>query len=1255
MNHNYTFLSPSDEISYYKKELAIAKNEILELQHQLQLLREGNPPIRPIRQEVEYLNKFDFFEDNTEYSEVNVKELIDKQDKLNNILKSISDIIWTITYPDYEHIYFSESAEELYERDIEEFKVNKNLWIDLIFPDDREMIINSINKSLNGEFQEILYRIITPSGKVKWLRDRFRCIFDSKGNPLNLIGIANDYTNQKENEERLAASEEKFRILANFTADWEYWITPDNEFIYIYISPSCEVISGYNIDEFIKNPSLLRDIIHPDDCEIYDNHLSEDQTDNIANLYSDIEFRIKSKDGDLPCIQHICRPIISESGEYLGKRVSNRDITERKKYELEFKKQKYLIELIFDNAPILIWLNDAQGKQIISNSALTEATRIDEKGISMTAQEHSICLTSDRITMASDETREFEEDVTFVDGNIHTIQTVKKRIIDEYGKVVGVIGLGIDITEKKKTIEYLRESEARNKTLLNASPDWVFIFSNDGIFVDYHVQNEDGLLMPPDAFLNKHFFDVMPLDLAETFIIPLELTKKEGKLQTFEYSITLNNELRHYEARLNCFGKNEIVALVRDITGWKTALGKLDSLNKLHSIINDISSLLIQSPMQEVDKAINYAITKLGEFSEVDRVYIFNLHDDGKAMDNTYEWVDEGISSEIDNLKNIPIDIAPTWFDKFYRNECVFIPDVSELDPETNPEKETLEQQGIISLVTVPMFYGNQLLGFAGFDSVVEKKQWDLDAIALLKLAAEIIAGVIFRYKFESEIIVQKQIAGRANKAKSEFLANMSHEIRDPMNAILGFSEITHKTTTDNTYKGYLEIIQKSGRTLLSLINDILDLSKIEAGMLILQPDTVKIIDVFDDIKQIFSKQLNEKKIEYRISIDDGFPEYIFIDDVRLRQILLNLVGNAVKFTLKGSISIAINYDFAVSEKNLYNIRIRVQDTGIGIADDDKHLTFESFRQASAMRIKHFGGTGLGLSICNRLVSAMGGKIELESTIDVGSVFTVYLPNIKSIAPNYDLDNELIDFSNKKVKFECQKILIVDDVQHNIDIVKIYLQENNLLIAEITESTKAYNFAKIYKPNLVLMDLRMPGMSGYEVSKLIKNDEELAKTPVIAFTASSMKSNETRINQEFDGFLRKPLTKNTLLNELIKHLDYSIDDLQNHIYSDTYYDLVGIDISNKESVIGLLETAKQQFTERAFQLVKLMDVSAIGKFIDEFSNYMTKNNLSILNKFIEELAVIYDNFEIDRLQRKLESIGEVIDNAINRINNNISE
>ena len=386
------------------------------------------------------------------------------------------------------------------------------------------------------------------------------------------------------------------------------------------------------------------------------------------------------------------------------------------------------------------------------------------------------------------------------------------------------------------------------------------------------------------------------------------------------------------------------------------------------------------------------------------------------------------------------------------------------------------------------------------------------------------------------ELETAKKTAENANLAKSNFLANMSHEIRTPMNAILGFTEILKGKIKEPKQLRYLESIHNSGTSLLELINDILDLSKVESGKLELQYTQVSLQKIFDDIANLFSGKIRDKGLDFKIHIADDLPPLLILDGIRLRQVLLNLMSNAIKITESGYISLSISSENTL---NKVNLKIVVEDSGIGISEDQHSVIFSAFMQARGQNNAEFGGTGLGLSISMELIKLMHGKIYLDSKKGEGSKFTVELYQIeKSTAVNKS-ENK---YSNEPVKFKAAKILIADDIDFNRELVQVFLEDFGFDIYEACNGKEALEQARAILPDLILMDIKMPVIDGEEAIRLLRQDPILKNIPIIAITASVFPNEIRELSKICNGFLSKPVKWHELIDELMKHLDYEEQD-----------------------------------------------------------------------------------------------------------------
>jgi signal transduction histidine kinase/CheY-like chemotaxis protein len=387
----------------------------------------------------------------------------------------------------------------------------------------------------------------------------------------------------------------------------------------------------------------------------------------------------------------------------------------------------------------------------------------------------------------------------------------------------------------------------------------------------------------------------------------------------------------------------------------------------------------------------------------------------------------------------------------------------------------------------------------------------------------------------ERGLLEAKLKAEHSNQEKSAFLANMSHEIRTPMNAILGFSELLQGELPSPRHRQYLQSIRSSADSLLQLINDILDMSKIEAGVMNLHPEPTDLREMCDFIQTLFAEPAAKKKIQLACHVAADLPHAFMIDRIRIRQILVNLVGNAIKFTDTGSVDVRVLWEKASTNGHI-TLVIEVQDTGLGIPQDKLDAIFKPFTQAGAHREKEIQGTGLGLAIVKRFTEAMGGTVTVASVLGQGSAFHLRFPDIPISArlpfSAKNAPTAEVDFNDLRPS----TLLAVDDNQTNCDLIAGMFAGTHHQIVFAGNGEEAVAKARELKPDLILMDIRLPGMSGDEALATIRKFIGLELIPSIAVTASALLDEEKSLKEKFSGYLRKPFSQRELFAELSEFL-----------------------------------------------------------------------------------------------------------------------
>jgi len=913
-----------------------------------------------------------------------------------------------------------------------------------------------------------------------------------------------------ENKDKLNKTQERLKLAVDAAEQsfWEYDLDNDK----LYFSPNHYKMLGYKPGELSQDPEENLKLVHPDDRYKLKN--AESKLRKKPGKF-DIELRFQRKNNGWIWFREVGKAYdIDKDGRphsIVGILIK---IERRKKQEQQLKQSRQKFSELAEHAPIGILSCDRDGNIDYINSKVAEI--MGSPGIEKTKE---INLLEFPLLKKNNISEKIERSM-----QKNTSGTYEINYITKWGKKVwvrlhitpikgtnGVKGAQIiidDITEKREIQEKLKSSEKNFRSFFETMDDLIFVGNLKGeiMYTNQAVSKKLGYSM--EELKGMEILDVHPDDkrdeaaeiLKKMFdgdkkICPLPLAREDGSKLAVETKIWFGN----------WDGEEVIFAISKDLSTQQEALQKFNKL------FENNPALMAVSTIPE------------GEFLEVNRAFLDKLG---------------------------------------YREKEIIGKNSRELDLFLNPEEhentaENLARTGQIKNkeLKVKKKNGEILDGlFSGEIIESQSKKYFLTVMTDITKQKEAEKELVsINKKLKESIKKANEMAARAeraNKLKSQFLANMSHEIRTPLNIIMGYTDILNKDFEKKNFQKYLNSIRSAGESLLDQVNDILDMSKIEAGMLEINNEYINLEEVTKEIAGIFKDRVDDKEIDFNFCAPE-MPEYVKIDQSRFRQILLNLLDNAFKFTSQGHVSLAVKTaekavknrksaeDLKVLDpqaEGLLELEIEVEDTGIGIKEEKKAEIFNAFSQQEGNSTRKYSGTGLGLSITKSLINMMGGRIEFESKEGIGSKFTVYFPELSY--KDGEEKKQQQEKSSHPENFGGAVILVVDDEELNRELLKIKLGGKNIKVVEAADGREAVKAAEKEQPDLVLMDLKMPVMDGYQAFEKIRQSEKIDyELPVIALTAAATDNEQQMsIKKGFSNFLSKPLVEGRLYELLEEHL-----------------------------------------------------------------------------------------------------------------------
>ena len=1092
--------------------------------------------------------------------------------------------------------------------------------LNLIHPNDRDEFLKQREAAISSKSKyQFEYRIRHKKGHYIIIKDEGIISKNTlTGNNL-MVGLLQDVTQQKEAEKAIKESEKNLKQ-SQAIAHLGHWIWNVKTDTVIW-SDELYKVFGYQKESFVGTVGdIIAISIHPDDVSALVEWNNAAKSDIKPQP---LEFRIKWPNGSIRTLWGDRGEVIrDQKGEPVAIHGIIQDITDRKKVEIALRESETRFRAIFNSMFSFIGILDSKGNVIeVNQGALTfsGSTIIDLQdkpfGDSNVwrKNEQSYNRIKDAVKKAcSGEFIRYDAEITSVDGAEITIDLSITPIRDGNNRVILLIAEGRDVTQ-------IRKQEEAARIL-----DRAFAKSTHGVAIVDARLPDMPLIKVNEAFERTTEYK-QPEVLGQNCRILQKEDRNQPGLETIRNAIKEGKEcrveLRNYTKSGKLFWNELYIAPVYNESGVVT---------HYVGIQNDIT---VRKKHEEELRRYREELEDMVK-ERTRELYI-----------SQQKLIDSQKMSNMGNWEYYPKSQSLIWSEETF---VIHGRKLSQGNPTFSQYLSYIFKEDRITLLEKLDLLQNELQPFSIDLRIKRQNGTTAHVISSAKPIVdngrvELVLGSVLDVtnikQIQMELEEAKKKAESANTAKSLFLANMSHEIRTPMNAIIGFSELLLNSVKDQKQRSQVNSIRTSGKNLLKIINDILDLSKIESGKVIIQQEPIDITKLVSEIELMFNQRAAEKNVALYIEIEKSIPHALMLDETRVRQILFNLIGNAIKFTEKGSIIITLDKTHCIEDH--LDLIISIEDTGIGIPKEQQQLIFEAFSQQEGQLEKKYGGTGLGLTISKKLVEAMGGSITLTSEVGKGSTFKIVLPHIQvANADDVKYDETAFDITN--VQFMPATILIADDNEENRKLLIDLFEKTEITTIEAENGKVALEKALEHKPNVILMDLRMPIMNGYEATKRIRQIREIGTIPIIAISASSKIVLKEQFSLTlFNDFLLKPIDVSALVNTLSKYVESKLNispPKKNNGINTTVLNT----LSHKE-LQKLLMVMEQELFPVYETALKNQQIEQIELFGEELKRVGSQTEQNYLVKLGNDIAVFTDSFDIEQLMSALNQFQEFIE------------
>lgn len=988
-------------------------------------------------------------------------------------------------------------------------------------------------------------------------------IYSEQGQLLGVLGVAHDITAYREQEKALRRESEKNLAILHNASDGIHILDQDGSVLeasdsfYAMLGYSREEAVGLNVADWDAHytPEELLQI------------LRNQFVNPVRFLFETLH---KRRDGSVFQVEVSCLPLQIEDQPVLF--CSSRNMTARKQIELSLQRSEATLKRAQEIAQIGSWFLDIPSGNLEWSLEVYRIFGVDPKE-KITLERFQACLHPDDVERvleawnAAMAGANYDINHRIQRGDeVRWVREMAQIDFAKDGRPLTGIGTVQDITDIQQLTEALRINQDRLYFALQGATDGLW---------DWNLETNEVYFSPRWFEMLGYAEDEWPqyFDTWAALVHPDDKQSAlqhvsaylEGRVNRYEIEFRMRHKQGHWlyilsRAKLatDQAGKplspRRLVGTHVDVTERKQAeqaladyrlhledmvqarTSELEVANQRLSISDQrLSAMLAMS--QQVNELSEDQLLQLGieeavrlTGSEIGYLHFVNEDQDTLAL---YTWSENTLKyCQAAYDKHYPVSMAGIWADTVRFKKPAVHNDYQQM---TGRKGYPEGHAHLLRHLGVPVLEGDKVVLLMGVGN--KPKDYDDSDVNQLQLIGNDLWAMVVRQRITEDLATAREAAEAANRAKSTFLANMSHELRTPMNGILGMTSLALRRVEDPTLREQLQKIDQASQHLLAVINDILDISQIEAERMRLEQIEFKLPDVLDNVTNLIKPKIMEKSLKFSVDSAPEIEVYLLLGDpFRLGQILLNLIGNAVKFTEIGSISLSIH--LVEEQDHDVLLRFEVQDTGIGITAADSQRLFTAFEQADGSMTRKYGGTGLGLVISKRLVQMMGGEIGLTSQPGCGTCFwfTVRLPKTLKKPVSIMPINETAEV-RLKAEFLGTRILLVEDEPINQEVSCWLLQEVGLIVDLAEDGAQAVEMARQTQYALILMDMQLPVMNGIEATRIIRTLEGYANTPILAMTANAFTEDRLAcVEAGMNDHIGKPVVPDSLYDTLLHWL-----------------------------------------------------------------------------------------------------------------------